>query len=103
MTNNYSSNISVIDATTSTIRGSISVASSPAAITFDSMNGCLYVVHLEGLVSIVSPPGGTCPPLPVPAVPALNGLLGLGTGAFVGTVMVAAVRASPRPRKGLDP
>jgi YVTN family beta-propeller protein len=100
VSNYYSANVSIINATARNVVGSISTAGYPGPIVYDAMNRCLYTVHIEGLVSILAPPGSSCPAVPVPA---LNGLLVLSAGGFVGLVIAAGAFASLRGRKRTSP
>jgi DNA-binding beta-propeller fold protein YncE len=102
-TNYYSANISVVNATNLRATGSIPVAYSAGPIgpiVYDARNQCLYTVAIEGLVSIISPPGGTCP-LPPASTPGLTAG-GLAVAGSLGTVAAASVfiglRVRQRPR-----
>ncbi len=88
VTSYCSTNVSIVNASSRGVTGSISTEGSPGPIVYDAMNRCLYTVHIEGLVSILAPPGSSCPTLPVPA---LNALLVLSAGGFVGLTMAAVV------------
>jgi YVTN family beta-propeller protein len=104
-TNYESANISVVNSTTLRVAGTIPVASSAGptgAIVYDAQNQCLYTVAIEGLVSIISPPGGTCALPPAPAsTPGLTAG-GLAVAGSLGTVAAATVfivlRVRQRPR-----
>jgi len=87
VTNYYSANVSILNATSRVVSGSVSTEGNPGPIVYDAMNRCLYVDHIEALVSILDPPGGRCPAVPVAA---LNGPLVLSAGGFVGLVTSVA-------------
>lgn len=98
--NFYSTNVSILNSSTLAQAGAVSVGQYGTAIADDAQNGCLYVVQLEGSVSVVAPPGGTCP-APPPAMSIeqaliLGGSIGAVVGAFV--LGVLWVRESRRSR-----
>jgi YVTN family beta-propeller protein len=96
LTNYYAASVSIVNASTLALAGSISTGGGPEATAYDAMNRCLYTVHLEGLVSILAPPGSSCPALPVWA---FDSPLVLTAGAFVGLVMAGTVFHSWMVRK----
>lgn len=68
-------NVTVLDGATGLPVGWIGTDPTPAGIAFDSSNGCLYVLTYAGSasgggnpdeVSVISPPGGSCPAAPTP-------------------------------------
>jgi YVTN family beta-propeller protein len=88
VTNYYSANVSILNTSARSVAGSISTEWNPGPIVYDAANRCLYTVHLEGLVSILAPPGSSCPAIPVPA---FNGPLVLSVSGLAGLVLAAGV------------
>ncbi len=98
VTNTYSSNVSIINGTTNNPSGSVPVDPDPWSIVYDARNGCLYTLFYthfsasgsggDGYLTVLAPPGSSCPAIPTGnapawAVPAVLGLLAIVVAAAV--------------------
>lgn len=103
-----SSEITVIRGSNDAVVANISTDPLPNNLAYDSENGCLYVLTSDDggpyldEVSVVSPPGGTCPVAPQPVSYAL--LADVALAALVAAFFVVLfVWARQRKKRSLPP
>jgi YVTN family beta-propeller protein len=103
--NFYSGNVSIVNDSTNRPMGSVPVDPNPESIAFDGWNGCVYVLfyaHLgsnpqgDGYLTVLAPPGSSCPAVPSGNPPAWVAPAVLGGLAIV---VAAAVAWSNRRRR----
>lgn len=107
--NQGSANVSVRNLTTGRFVTSIPFSAESSTVgpdptVFDSENDCVYFVQLEGLVSILSPPDGTCASPLGPAVsPVVVELLAASTLTGLAVAAGVYVYLGRRPARGRGP